>query len=107
MFVSTEERRGPGEGGGGDESSSLSGPRSAEGPSPRSVRRLFSLECKLAIVTEYESASNGEKGVILCREGLYSSHVIEWARARDAGVLEGAADSRRPGKRPKPWVEAA
>ena len=107
MFVSTEERRGGAVGGGRDESTSPSGPRSAEGPSPRPVRRSFSPEYKLAIVTEYENAPNGEKGAILRREGLYSSHVIEWTRARDAGALEGVADSRRPEKRPKRSAEAA
>ena len=105
MFVSTEERRGAA--GGGDESSSPSGPRSAGGPSPRPVRRSFSPEYKLAIVTEYENAPNGEKGAILRREGLYSSHVIEWTRARDAGALERVADSRQSEKRPKRSVEAA
>jgi transposase len=107
VFVSTEERRGGAGGGGGDESSSPSGPRSAEGPSPRPVRRSFSPEYKLAIVTEYENAPNGEKGAILRREGLYSSHVIEWTRARDAGALEGVADSRRSEKRPKQSAVAA
>jgi transposase len=92
--------------GGGDESSSSSGPRSAGGPSPRPVRRSFSPEYKLAIVAEYENAPNGEKGAILRREGLYSSHVIEWTRARDAGALEGVADSRRSEKRLKRSVEA-
>ncbi|MGH3771903.1 MAG: hypothetical protein ACRDRW_10985, partial [Pseudonocardiaceae bacterium] len=82
MSVSTEERRGGAGGGGRGESPTSSGPRSAEGPSPRPVRRSFSAEYKLAIVTEYENAPNGEKGAILRREGLYSSHVIEWARAR-------------------------
>ena len=71
------------------------------------MRRSFSLEYKLAIVTEYENAPNGEKGAILRREGLYSSHVIEWTRARDAGALERVADSRRSEKRPKQSVEAA
>ena len=106
MSVSTEERRGGAGGGGRDESSAPSGPRSAEGPSPRPVRRSFSPEYKLAILAEYENAPNGEKGAILRREGLYSSHVIEWTRARDVGALEGVADSRRSGKRPKRSVEA-
>ena len=66
MFVSAEERRGGA--GGGDELSLPSGPRSAEGPSPRPVRRSFSPEYKLAIVAEYENAPNGEKGAILRRE---------------------------------------
>jgi len=48
---------------------------------------MFSPEYKLAVVTEYENAPNGEKGTILRREYLHFSHVIEWTRARDAGVL--------------------
>jgi transposase-like protein len=58
-------------------------------PAPRPSRRVFKPEYKLAIVAEYESAQNGDKGAILRREGLYSSHIIEWARARDAGLLTG------------------
>ena len=100
MLVSSEEGRGAAASGGSAASSS-SGPRSAGGPSPRPSRRSFSAEYKLAIVAEYENAPNGEKGAVLRREGLYSSHVIEWTRARDAGALEGAADSRRPEKRPE------
>jgi transposase len=107
VFVSTEECRGAAGGGGGVEPPAPSGPRSAGGPSPRPSRRSFSPEYKLAIVVEYENAPNGEKGAILRREGLYSSHVIEWTRARDAGALEGVADSRRSEKRPKRSVEAA
>jgi transposase len=107
VFVSTEERRGAAGGGGGVEPPAPSGPRLAGGPSPRPVRRSFSPEYKLAIVTEYENAPNGEKGAILRREGLYSSHVIEWTRARDAGALERVADSRRAEKRPKQSLEAA
>jgi transposase len=59
------------------------------------------VEYKLAIVAEYENAPNGEKGAVLRREALYSSHVIEWTRARDAGALAGVTDSPRPAKRPK------
>jgi transposase-like protein len=94
-------------GGGESAASSSSGPRSADGPSPRPSRRSFSTEYKLAIVVEYENAPNGEKGAILRREGLYSSHVVEWTRARDAGLLQGVADSRRSGKRPRRSAEAA
>ena len=49
----------------------------------------------MRVLAEYEAAPNGEKGAVLRREGLYSSHVIEWARARDAGALEGVTDSRK------------
>jgi transposase len=37
-----------------------------------------------------------EKARVLRRGGLNSSHVIEWRRARDAGVLAGPA--RQPGR---------
>jgi transposase-like protein len=67
---------------------------------------VFSPEYKLAIVAEYENAPNGEKGAILRREGLYSSHIIEWTRARDAGVLTGkSTDSSASSKRPKKSAE--
>jgi transposase len=56
-------------------------------PAPKPSRRAFSPAYKLAMVAAYESAPNGEKGALLRREGLYSSHIIEWTRARDAGVL--------------------
>jgi hypothetical protein len=41
------------------------------------------------------------------REGLHSSHVIEWTRARDAGALERVADFRRSEKRPRRSAETA
>jgi transposase len=105
VSVSTEERRGRADE--RDVSSPSLGPRADDGPSPRPSRRSFSPDYKLRIVAEYEAAPNGEKGAVLRREGLYSSHVIEWARARDAGALEGIADSRRSAKRPKRSAETA
>jgi transposase len=75
-------------------------------PAPRPSRRAFTPDYKLAIVTEYENAPNGEKGAILRREGLYSSHIIEWTRARDTGTLTtGPADPATPTKRPKKTAE--
>ena len=79
-------------------------PASVVDPAPRPTRRAFSPEYKLAMVAEYENAANGEKGAILRREGLYSSHIIEWTRARDAGVLVGGpAGSAASAKRVK-WT---
>ena len=96
MFVSTSS----------DEQSGRSASAGAADPAPRPSRRVFSREYKLAIVAEYENAPNGEKGAILRREGLYSSHIIEWTRARDAGVLSGAAgESGAPVKRPRKSAE--
>lgn len=78
----------------------------AADPAPRPTRRVFSPDYKLAIVTEYENAPNGEKGAILRREGLYSSHVIEWTRARDAGTLtDELANTTAQPKRPKKSAE--
>ncbi len=75
-------------------------------PAPRPSRRVFTSEYKLAMVAEYENAPIGEKGAILRREGLYSSHLIEWTRARDAGRLTGnTTDSSKFGKRAKKSVE--
>src|ERR1700685_4600519 len=54
-------------------------------------RRTFTAQYKLDVVAEYDAAPAGEKGAVLRREGLYSSHVIEWRRARDAGTLAGPA----------------
>jgi transposase len=62
-------------------------PSGGADPAPKPSRRAFSPAYKLAMVAAYESAPNGEKGALLRREGLYSSHIIEWTRARDAGLL--------------------
>lgn len=66
-------------------------------PAPRPSRRAFSPEFKLRILTEYLNAPHGEKAAVLRREGLYSSHLIEWARARDAGALTGSTDDPSSG----------
>ena len=63
----------------------------------RARRRTFTAQYKLDLVAEYDAAPAGQKGAVLRREGLYSSHVVEWRRARDAGVLAGPA---RPRGRP-------
>ena len=65
----------------------------------KATRRRFSAAYKLRIVAEYDAATEpGAKGALLRREGLYSSHVIEWRRARDEGAL-GALDRTR-GRKP-------
>jgi len=73
---------------------------SVDGPrADRPKRRVFTPEFKLAMVAAYDAATEpGAKGVLLRREGLYHSHIIEWRRARDGGVLAGP--SPRPGRRP-------
>ena len=59
-------------------------------------RRSFTAEYKLRIVAEYDAcAGDGDKGALLRREGLYSSHIVEWRRARDNGAAAGLAGPRR------------
>ena len=67
------------------------GPRSNQ---PK--RRTFSAEYRLAVVAECDAATEpGAKGALLRREGLYSSHIIEWRQARDAGALSGPEPAPR------------
>ena len=62
----------------------------------RARRRSFTAKYKLEVLAAYETAGPGEKGAILRREGLYSSLITEWRRARDAGALAGPG--RPPGR---------
>jgi transposase len=65
------------------------------------VRRVFSAEYKLAILAEYDGATeSGEKGAILRREGLYSSLITDWRRQHRQGLLKaamGRSDAGRGG----------
>jgi transposase len=60
----------------------------------RARRRTFTAKYKLEILAACDAAEPGEKGAILRREGLYSSHIVEWRRAREAGALAGLARPR-------------
>jgi transposase len=60
----------------------------------RAVRRRFSAAYKQRILAEVDAAvGTGEIGRIIRREGLYSSHLVSWRKAR--------ADSERAALRPK------
>ncbi len=65
----------------------------------RAKRRTFTARYKLEILAEYDAAPDGEKGALLRREGLYSSHIVDWRRARDAGGLAALAAPRRRKRR--------
>src|ERR1700678_1968201 len=65
----------------------------------RPRRRTFTAQYKQKVLAAYEAAPDGEKGAILRREGLYSSLISEWRRARDAGALAGL---KAPRGRPVP-----
>jgi transposase len=62
----------------------VSDPELVEGP----MRRRFSAEYKLAILREADGCSQpGGVAALLRREGLYSSHLAQWRKQRDAGAL--------------------
>jgi transposase len=55
--------------------------------SSKPERRRFSAEYKLKILQEADACSRrGDLGALLRREGLYSSHLVTWRLARDAGL---------------------
>jgi transposase-like protein len=80
---------------------------SGSDPSERPKRRAFTAEYKARAVTEYDAAPNGEKGALLRREGLYSSHIIEWRRALQAGDLSSSTAKRADKTRAKAAADAA
>ena len=63
-------------------------------------RCKFTAQYRLRILEEAESCTQpGEVGRLLRREGLYSSHLTEWRRARREGSLQGLTPSKR-GRKP-------
>ena len=93
----------------GDRSGSAGGRVPSVGvvPDPELVgwprRRRFSAEYKLRIVREADACARpGEVGALLRREGLYSSLLTEWRRARDSGALVAFAPKRRGPRGPSP-----
>ena len=78
--------------------------RARPAPDPEVVakpkRRKFTAQYRLRILEEAESCTQpGEVGRLLRREGLYSSHLTEWRRARREGSLQGLTPSKR-GRKP-------
>lgn len=65
----------------------------------RARRRSFTAKYKLEVLAAYDAADDGAKGEVLRREGLYTSHIVVWRRARDAGALAGLAAPR--GRKPR------
>ena len=61
----------------------------------KAKRRTFTADYKRNVLQEADACSkSGEIGALLRREGLYSSNLVEWRKARDRGEL-------RPGRRTK------
>ena len=75
-------------------------------PAARPRRRSFTAEYKAEILAEYDSHPKGseERGAILRREGLYTSHISEWRKAAEAGARDGLAGQSRK-RRSKEEIE--
>lgn len=59
-------------------------------------RRIFTAEYKRRILKEADAcATPGAVGALLRREGLYSSHLVVWRRARARGELAALAPKKR------------
>ncbi len=72
-------------------------------PEPVPRRRSFTAEYKARILVEADAAVEpGKIGALLRREGLYSSHLVEWRRRRAQGGIDGLAPKKmgRPPKNP-------
>ena len=61
----------------------------------RPKRRTFTVEYKAAVLAEYDAADRGERGAILRREGLYSSHIVEWRKAAEGGATSALGPKTR------------
>ena len=57
----------------------------------RAQRRKYGARYKARILGEYERLESTERGVLLRREGLYSSHISKWRKQRDDGALAALA----------------
>jgi len=65
-------------------------------------RRVFTAEYKRRILKEADAcATPGAIGALLRREGLYSSHLVVWRRARARGELAALTPKKR-GRKPTP-----
>jgi transposase len=62
----------------------------------RAARRRFTAEYKLQVLRDADQcAGAGERGALLRREGLYSSHLTTWRRQREHGALAALAPQKR------------
>ena len=71
-------------------------PPDPEVPTDRPRRRTFTAEYKKRILEEADACSaSGTVGVLLRREGLFSSHLTEWRRQREQATVAGLAPKKR------------
>jgi transposase-like protein len=65
-------------------------------------RRTYTAEYKRRILKEADACTTpGAIGALLRREGLYSSHLVVWRRARSRGELAALTPKKR-GRKPVP-----
>ena len=65
-------------------------------------RRTYTATYKRKILTEADACTTpGAVGALLRREGLYSSHLVVWRRARGRGELAALTPKQR-GRKPIP-----
>jgi len=63
---------------------------------PMAQRRRFTASEKLRILEEAEACTEpGEIGALVRREGIYSSYLSRWRRARDEGQLTALGPQQR------------
>ncbi len=73
--------------------------------SAKATRRRFTAKEKLRILKKADACTKpGELGAMLRKEGIYSSSLSAWERARAAGELDGLRTKRRG---PKPVIPDA
>lgn len=59
-------------------------------------RRRFTAQYKRSILEQVDACTKpGEVGALLRREGLYSSHIANWKRAREQGEIAALAPKKR------------
>jgi len=62
----------------------------------KKTRRNFTASYKLRILQKADLCTEpGQVGRLLRREGLYSSHLTSWRRARDKGLLQAMTPRKR------------
>ena len=62
---------------------------------PKPKRRTFTAAYKVDILRQAEACAPGERGALLRRKGLYSSHLTKWRRQRERGALAGLKPKKR------------
>ena len=87
-----------------DEAPGAGAPAGGAVPDPevlaKPTRRQFPAEYRLRILEQADRCTDrGEIGRLLRREGLYSSHLSNWRKARQQGALSGLSPKKR-GRKP-------